>query len=161
VNMQLYMHFTKPSYAPFQNVPENRVYVSPDRVDAFVRGFLAFSAGRVVSDDSQAPGIEIGRPDTTFRRIRIESAFGKMTVLVTDGHLPYPYGRETTGYEVVNLDDTLSKAAAAGAVILVQPYISDRWKAAIVQFPGDYIAEIHEVSAPAKHAAQHSGANPG
>ena len=28
-------------------------------------------------------------------------------VLVTDGHLPYPYGHEMTGYEVVNLVDTL------------------------------------------------------
>jgi predicted enzyme related to lactoylglutathione lyase len=161
VNMQLYVHFTKPSYAPFQNVPENRVYVSPDRADAFVRGFLAFSAGKVVSDDGQAPGIEIGRPDTTFRRIRIESAFGRLTVFVTDGHLPYPYGRETTGYEVASLDDTLSKATAAGATILVQPYTSGGWKAAIVEFPGGYIAEIHEVSTPAKHASRQSGANRG
>jgi predicted enzyme related to lactoylglutathione lyase len=161
VNMQLYVHVVKPSYAPFQTVPENRVYVSPDRVDAFVRGFLAFSAGKIVLDDTKAPGIEIGRPDTTFRRIRIESAFGKLTVFVTDGHLPYPYGRETTGYEVASLDDTLSKATASGATILVQPYTSGGWKAAIVEFPGDYIAEIHEVSAPGKHASRHSGASAG
>lgn len=32
----------------------------------------------------------------------------------TDGHLPYPYGRETTGYEVANLADALARAAAAG-----------------------------------------------
>ena len=161
VNMQLYVHFSKPSYAPLQTVPENRVYISPDRADAFVRGFVAFSGGKIVSDDSKAPGIEIGRPDITFRRIRIESAFGKLTALVTDGHLPYPYGRETTGYEVVDLDDALSKATSAGATVLVQPYTSGGWKAVIVQFPGDYIAEIHEVSTPAKHAAQRSGANPG
>src|SRR5215475_6953188 len=29
VNMQLYVHFKVPSYAPFSSVPENRVYVSP------------------------------------------------------------------------------------------------------------------------------------
>ena len=69
----------------------------------FVRSFLAFSHGKVVSDDAHAPGIEIGRPGETYRRIRIESKFGKLTVLVTDGHLPYPYGREMTGYEVTNL----------------------------------------------------------
>jgi hypothetical protein len=161
VNMQLYVHFTKPSYAPFQTVPENRVYVAPDSVDAFVRGFLAFSGGKIVSDDGKAPGIEIGRPDATFRRIRIESAFGKLTVLVTDGHLPYPYGRETTGYEVANLDDTLSKATASGASVLVQPYTSGAGKAALLRFRGDYIAEIHTVSAHDKHAAQHSGADPG
>ena len=92
--MQLYWHTTKPSYAAFETVPENRVYVSPQRADAFTRSFLRFSRGKVVSDDPRAPGVEIGRPDDTYRRIRIESVFGKMTVFVTDGHLPYPYGRE-------------------------------------------------------------------
>jgi hypothetical protein len=43
VNTQLCWHTTAPSYAPLQTVPENRVYVSPERVDAFVRSFVAFS----------------------------------------------------------------------------------------------------------------------
>ena len=94
VNTQLYWHTTAPSYAPLQTIPENRVYVSADRAAAFIRSFLAFSHGKVVSDDAHAPGVEIGRPTDTYRRIRIESTFGKLTVLVTDGHLPYPYGRE-------------------------------------------------------------------
>ncbi|MBR0781129.1 glyoxalase [Bradyrhizobium iriomotense] len=143
INMQLYWHTTKPSYAAFTTVPENRVYVSPERADAFTRAFLRFSHGKVVSDDAKASGIEIGRPKDMYRRIRIESAFGKMIVLVTDGHLPYPYGRELTGYEVADLKDTLTKATAAGATVLVQPFTSDRRDSAIVQFPGGYVAEIH------------------
>src|SRR6266851_2934297 len=71
VNTQLYWHATAPSYAPLQTVPENRVYVSPDRVDAFVSSFLAFSHGSVVSDEPRAPGVEIGRPAETYRRLRI------------------------------------------------------------------------------------------
>src|SRR5271169_4526022 len=62
VNTQLYWHTAAPSYAALQTVPENRVYVSPARVDAFVRTFLAFSHGSVVSDEARAPGIEIGLP---------------------------------------------------------------------------------------------------
>lgn len=143
VNMQIYWHTTAPSYTPLQTVPENRVYVSPDRVDAFTHSFLAFSHGSVISDEKHAPGVEIGRPNETYRRIRIQSTFGKLTVLVTDGHLPYPYGRETTGYEVANLADTLGKAKAAGVEILVAPYVADGRDAAVVQFPGGYIAEIH------------------
>lgn len=150
VNLQLYWHTTKPDYAPFERVPENRVYVSPDRVAAFIRSFLSFSHGKVVSDDAKAPGAEIGRGDTTYRRIRIESAFGKMVVLVTDGHLPYPYGRETTGYEVADLAATLGKARDTGATVLVEPYSSDARTAAVVMFPGGYIAEIH---APAPNSA--------
>jgi len=143
VDMQLYWHFTKPAYAPLRTIPENRVYLSADRADAFVRGFLAFSQGQVISDDPQAPGIEIGRPDVTYRRVRIESVFGKITVLVTDGHLPYPYGRETTGYQVANLAETIAKATAAGAAVLVEPYAADGREAALVRFPGGYVAEIH------------------
>src|SRR6201982_2380174 len=115
VNTQLYWHTTAPSFTPLQTVPENRVYVSPDRVDAFLRSFLAFSKGSVASDEPRAPGVEIGWPAKTYRRLRIESKFGKLTVLVTDGHLPYPYGREVTGYEVESLTDTITKAQAAGA----------------------------------------------
>jgi predicted enzyme related to lactoylglutathione lyase len=143
VNMQLYWHTTAPSYKALQTIPENRVYVSPNTVEAFLRSFLAFSQGRVVSDNSQAPGVEIGRSKDIYRRVRIESNFGKLVVLVTDGHLPYPYGRETTGYEVANLADTLAKAKAAGVEILVPPYTADQRKVAFVQFPGGYIAEVH------------------
>jgi hypothetical protein len=143
VNTQLYWHTTAPSYTPLQTIPENRVYVSPDSVGSFMRSFLAFSHGKVISDDSDAPGVEIGRPADAFRRIRIESKFGKLTLLVTDGHLPYPYGREITGYEVADLSDTLAKAKAVGVVVLVAPYTADQRHAAIVQFPGGYIAEIH------------------
>jgi len=146
VNTQLYWHTTAPSYAPLQTVPENRVYVSQDRVDAFVSSFLAFSHGSVVSDEPHAPGVEIGRPAETYRRVRIESKFGKLTALVTDGHLPYPYGRETTGYEVTNLTDTLAKAKASGVDVLVPPYKTDEREAVVVQFPGGYIAEIHFVA---------------
>jgi predicted enzyme related to lactoylglutathione lyase len=146
VNMQLYWHNSAPSYMPLQTIPENRAYVSRSKVEAFLRSFLAFSHGKVVSDDPLAPGVEIGRPKDIYRRIRIESTFGKLTVLVTDGHLPYPYGRETTGYEVANLTDTLARAKAAGVEILVPPYTADQRNAAVVQFPGGYIAEIHSSS---------------
>lgn len=143
INMQLYWHTTEPSYPPFQTVPENRVYVSPDRAAAFIRSFLAFSGGKAVSDDAHAPGAEIGKPGTTFRRVRIVSGFGRMVVMVTNGQLPYPYGREVTGYEVPDLPDTLKKATDSGATLLVQPITSGARSAAIVSFPGGYVAEIH------------------
>src|SRR5437867_1386189 len=146
VNMQLYWHTTAPNYAKLQTVPENRVYVSPDRADAFIRSFVAFSGGTVAGDDAKAPGVEIGRPSETYRRVRIASTFGKVTVLVTDGHLPYPYGRALSGYEVADLDMTLAKAKAAGASVLVEPYSSDDRRAVLVQFPGGYVAEIHAVA---------------
>jgi hypothetical protein len=147
VTMQLYWHTTAPSYDALRTVPENRVYVSADRAEAFIRGFTAFSHGKVVSDDANAPAVGIGLAGRTHRRVRIESEFGKVVVLVTDGHLPYPYGRELAGYEVADFSGTLDKAQAAGARVLVAPYQDGDRRAAIVQFPGGYIAEIHAAQA--------------
>ena len=101
------------------------------------------SQGKIVSDDRNAPGVEVGRPKDTYRRVRIDSTFGKIAVLVTDGQLPYPYGREISGYEVANLADTVSKAKATGPTVLVDPYTADGRQAAIISFPGGYIAEIY------------------
>jgi predicted enzyme related to lactoylglutathione lyase len=150
VNMQLYWHTTAPSYAELTTIPENRVYISPDRADTFINDFSRFSQGKIVSNNPKAPAIEIGRTDnSTYRRVRIESKFGRMVVMVTDGQLNWPYGRELTGYEVADLKATLAKAEAAGVKILVAPFTTDDRISAMVQFPGGYIAEIHQVL-PAK-----------
>jgi predicted enzyme related to lactoylglutathione lyase len=147
VKMQLYSHFTPPSSPPLATIPDNRVYVSPDEADTFVKDFVAFSHGKVISDDAHADAGEIGRPGETYRRIRITSTFGNMQVFVTDGHLPYPFGHELTGYEVQDLSATLEKAKVTGATVLSPAYkMSDR-TSAIVEFPGGYIAEIHSLNA--------------
>lgn len=147
VKMQLYWHFTPPKYAPLETIPDNRVYVSGDQADNFVNGFVRFSHGKVVADDKRADAAEIGRAGQTYRRMRIESLFGNMQVMVTDGHLPYPFGREITGYRVQDLGATLQKAKAAGAKILSPPYSTDDRTTAIIQFPGGYIAEVHSLTA--------------
>jgi hypothetical protein len=148
VKMQLYWHFTAPKYPPLETIPDNRVYVSRDVADTFVAGFVRFSRGKVLTDDTRADAREIGRAGETYRRIRITSQFGNMLVLVTDGHLPYPFGRETTGYEVRNLAATVEKAKAAGVKILSAPYVTDdKRMSVIVEFPGGYIAEMHSAGA--------------
>jgi hypothetical protein len=147
VTTQLYWHVKAPTYPPLQTIPENRVYVSRDRTAMFVRDFIRFSNGRVVSDDARADAGEIGRPGETCRRIRIESGFGKMAVFVTDGHLPYPFGRELTGYEVADLAATLANAKQAGVTVLSQPYDAADRRTAMLQVPGGYIAEVHAVKA--------------
>jgi hypothetical protein len=144
VNMQIYWHTAAPHYAPLLHVPENRVYISQVRVEAFLTSFLRFSQGRVLSDQKDVSGIEVGQVGNTVRRVRLESSFGKMVVYVTNGQLPYPYGRDNTGYEVDNLDATVAKAKSLGVTLLVAPYSSDHRRSAMVLFPGGYVAEIHE-----------------
>jgi hypothetical protein len=146
LKIQLYWHFAPPTYPPLKTIPDNRVYVSRDLAGKFVASFVLFAHGKVVADDQHADAGEIGRPGETYRRIRISSLFGNMLVLVTDGHLPYPYGREIMGYEVTDLNTTLEKAKATGVKILSPPYSSNHSSSTMVEFPGGYIAEIHSAT---------------
>lgn len=147
VAMQLYWHTATPHYAALETVPENRIYLTADAADAFVKSWLGFSKGRVLSDDKAAPGAAIGQPGKTYRRIRITSGYGRMVIIVSDGQLPWPYGHDMTGYEVTDLDATLTKARAAGAAVIVPTQPDGDRQAAIVRFPGGYIAEIHSGAA--------------
>jgi hypothetical protein len=143
VKLQLYWHFKPSINPPLQTIPDNRVYVSQDQADNFVRSFVGFANGKVIADDKQADAGEIGRAGETYRRIRITSLFGNMQVLVTDGHLPYPFGHESTGYQVQDLGATLKMAKGAGVKVLSAPYKGRDRTTAIVEFPGGFIAEIH------------------
>jgi predicted enzyme related to lactoylglutathione lyase len=144
VTMQLYWHTKAPNYAPLQSVPDNRVYVSRYEADDFVRRWLRFSHGKVVSDNPRADAGVIGRPGETIRVIRISSGFGHMVVFVTDGKLPVPFGSETTGYGVEDVAQTIERAQAAGAKVLYPPYHSGTGTTAMLEFPGRYIAEVHD-----------------
>lgn len=144
VDEQLYWHTTPPVYPALTSVPQNRIYLTAGVADAFLLSYAKFTSSRVVSDNRHADGTQIGLPGTTFRRITLTSGFGDATVIVTDGHLPYPFGRETTGYRVSDLADTLAKASAAGATVLWGPYRSPTLDSAIIEFPGGYIAEVHD-----------------
>lgn len=146
VNMQLYWHTTKPNYPALATVPENRIYLTTDAADLFVKQWTGFAHAKVISDDKAAPGAEIGQPGKTYRRIRLTSGYGKMSVIVSDGQLPWPYGRDMTGYAVSNLSVTLDKAKAAGVETLVPVHAEGDRQAAILRFPGGYIAEVHSVA---------------
>jgi hypothetical protein len=148
VNMQLYWHHQPPHSAALTTIPENRVYVAPEQADAFIRAYLAFSQGTIIQDDRKAPGIEVGEPFHSFRRVLISSRFGKTLVLATDGQLPYPWGRETTGFEVADLDATILKGEAAGVFVVVEPFAAAGRRTAFFQFPGGYIAEVHTAAKP-------------
>jgi len=145
LSMQLYWHTKAPNYAPLHNVPDNRVYLSRYEANNFVRKWVQFSKGTVISDNRRADAGVIGRPGETIREIRIKSGFGNMVIFVTDGKLPFPYGRETTGYKVDDLAETLTRAQAAGAKVLSAPYDMGAGKTAMLEFPGGYIAEVHDV----------------
>ena len=71
--------------------------MSPDRIEDFVHDFGAFAQAKVISDDHKAPGLEIGRPNDVYRRVRMDSLFGKVTVLATTVIFPIPTGAKQRG----------------------------------------------------------------
>ncbi|ORA37244.1 glyoxalase [Mycobacterium aquaticum] len=143
VNAQLYWHTTPPSYPPLATVPDNRIYLPADSVDKFLPSYLSFTQGTLDADTTSADGALIGKPGTTFRHIHLSSPFGNTAVFVTDGQLPYPYGHELAGYQVADVAATVAKATAAGAQVLVPAARIGATTAAMLQWPGGYIAEIH------------------
>jgi hypothetical protein len=146
VNMQLYWHTVKPSYAALTTVPENRVYLTADAADGFIAAWVGYAKGKVTADDRTVPGDVVGQPGKTIRTVAIDSGFGKMEVIVSDGQLPWPYGRDMTGYAVADVSATLAKATAAGAQVLVPAHPAPGRVTAMVRFPGGYIAEIHQTA---------------
>tara|TARA_R110000737_G_scaffold292046_1_gene298570 strand:+ start:1793 stop:2707 length:915 start_codon:yes stop_codon:yes gene_type:complete len=143
VNMQLYTHTKKPIVTPLESVPENRIYLTADAADAFVTSWSGFAHAEITSDMPDADGAGIGMPGTTYRQISLTSGYGDMQVIVTDGQLPWPYGRDMMGYEVADLNATLDRARAAHVETLVAPHKAGARMSAMVQFPGGHIAEIH------------------
>ncbi|WP_336298303.1 hypothetical protein [Sphingomonas sp. QA11] len=146
MNMQFYWHTTKPSYAPLATIPENRLYLTADAADSFVAGWIAFSHGRIVTDDRTAPAIEIGRPGKTCRRIRLNSGYGEMVVLVSNGAPPMALWPRVDRLRSHRSARDARQATAAGAETLVPAYAGQDRASAMVRFPGGYIAEIHAAS---------------
>jgi predicted enzyme related to lactoylglutathione lyase len=102
-----------PSLAVGPQYDSTHVYVTPEDLDRFTTSLVS-----------------------TFGGAKTQSAVFTVTPTPSDG-------RETTGYEIDDLSDTLTKAKAAGATVLVEPYSVATRRAAMVQFPGGFIAEIH------------------
>ncbi|WP_300112403.1 hypothetical protein [Sphingobium sp.] len=98
------------------------VYVPVAEFDEFIRGFISTFGGKA-------------------------SGCGRTTLIVTDGAPPWPYSQELTGYGVAVLKGTLVRAQGAGVKLLVPTDTVGARSAAMVPFPGGYIAELHATTA--------------
>ncbi|MFF4597580.1 hypothetical protein [Amycolatopsis sp. NPDC001319] len=141
---QIWKQFDMSGFTPLTTQPEFRVYLSEDTVNAFLASYLRFTGGTVISDVRNADGGEIGAPGTTYHRVRIKTPFGNTVVLANNGDWNYPYGRDTTGYTVSDVNATVAKATASGATVLSGPYRSKDRTSVLLQFPGGYVAEVHD-----------------
>jgi hypothetical protein len=60
INTQLYWRTKPSSYKPLETIPENRVYISPDRAEAFTQSYLVFTRGRLISDSPTRQALKSG-----------------------------------------------------------------------------------------------------
>ncbi|MGW4488012.1 VOC family protein [Amycolatopsis sp. NPDC004368] len=141
---QIWLQYDMSGFTPLKTQPEFRVYLTESTVNAFLASYLKFTGGSVISDVRKADGGEVGAPGTTYHRIRIATPFGNTVVLANNGDWAYPYGRDTTGYTVSDVAATVAKAEANGATVLSGPYKSSDRTSVVLQFPGGYIAEVHD-----------------
>jgi hypothetical protein len=129
------------------------VYVAPDEFDHLVRSVLATFGGTA---SKQVVMTMTPTPSSTVSQL-ILTPVGTISVFGFKTSIPFPFGLERTGYLVSAMDaalraaratgtdvaDTIRKAKNAGVTFLLAAYQSDHRQAAMVQFPGGYIAEIH------------------
>ncbi|WP_265443717.1 hypothetical protein [Flexivirga meconopsidis] len=147
--LQFYEPPAEMGFPELTHIPEARIYLGPLTIDPFLAAFTTLTRGTVQTDDPVADGAEVGMPDTTIRRVTYESGYGRLLVLETNGHQPYPYGWDFTGFVVDDLTATLATATAAGAQVVADPHTANGRTSAMVQFLGGFVAEIHQVSADA------------
>lgn len=141
--LQLYEPPAEMGFPVVQHVPEARLYLGPRTIDPFLEAFATVTLGSVVRDDREADASEVGH-EGTFRRVEFESGYGRLLVLQTNGHQPYPYGWDFTGFAVDDLARKLDAATIAGAQVLIEPHEANGRTSAMVQFRGGFVAELHE-----------------
>jgi hypothetical protein len=125
-------------------IQEQRVYVSPDNVAAYISGYLRFTGGQIIKVLPLADGRDIGQPGETYQRFYLKSSVGVVDVLVTNGQLPFPYGKEHDGFQVSDVVVTVQRAVNSGATALTDPIFANGRTSAIIEFPGGFIAEVHD-----------------
>jgi hypothetical protein len=119
------------------------VYVASQHIDAFVDSFIATFGGQA----SQRAVFTVTPTPSKTASQYVQTPVGMLSVFAFQSPIPYPFGREMTGYQVADLNETLAKAQGVGVKTLSPVNRTVEGRTAMVEFPGGYVAEIHE---PAK-----------
>ena len=110
VKMQLYWHSRRPPIRPSKRFQTIASMCRKIRPTISYSCFVHFAHGKVVADDKHADAGEIGRQGETYRRIRIASLIRQYAGPGDRWPFPYPFGHETTGYQVRDLGSDAGKS---------------------------------------------------
>jgi hypothetical protein len=121
-----------PATAVAPQYDSTHVYVSPDMVDCFASAFIATFGGR---STKQVVASVTPTPSSTISQ-RLQTPVGIISLFGFKTPIPYPFGVERNGCLVSDMDVAIAAARAAGADVLVAPFLDPIGRDAIVQWPG-------------------------
>src|SRR5882724_9868093 len=108
------------------------VYVTPQDFDRFVASLIATFGGTTTK---QGVFNVTPTPSSTMSQL-VMTPVGTVSVFGFKTPVPYPFGLERTGYLVIDMDEAIRAAKAAGADVLVAPFNDPIGRDAIIQWPG-------------------------
>src|SRR5438094_4923297 len=121
------------------------VYVAPEDFDRFVTSFVATFGGSL---SKQGVITVTPTPSSTMSQL-VFTPVGTISVFGFKTPVPYPFGRERTGYLVTDMDAAVRAARAAGADVIVAPFNDPIGRDVVIQFPGGVNMQLYwHTSAP-------------
>lgn len=115
------------------------VYVPVTDVDAFAASFVATFGG---ASTKQMVATVTPTPSSTTSQL-IQTPAGTVSLFGFKTPIPYPFGRERTGYLVTDMDRAIRDARNAGASVIVDAFADPIGRDAVIQWPGGINMQLY------------------
>lgn len=115
------------------------VYVPVTDVDAFAASFVATFGG---ASTKQMVATVTPTPSSTTSQL-IQTPAGTVSLFGFKTPIPYPFGRERTGYLVTDMDRAIRDARNAGASVIVDAFADPIGRDAVIQWPGGVNMQLY------------------
>ncbi|MED5812206.1 glyoxalase [Mycolicibacterium sp. 050232] len=122
--------------APFRTF---HVYAQPGTAQAFVNSWIATFGGEA---QPPANGIDLTPYPSKATAIMLSSPVAALSVYDFSSGIPYPFGREVSGWGVTDVDVGIQQATAANAHVLVAPFDDPLGRDAVIQFPAGNAVQL-------------------
>ncbi len=115
------------------------VYAQPGTAAAFVNSWIATFGGTA---QPPANGIDLTPYPSKATAIMLSSPVAALSVYDFSTGIPYPFGREVSGWGVTDVDEGVKQASAADAQVLVAPFDDPLGRDAVIQFPAGNAVQL-------------------
>ena len=128
-----------PSVSVGPQYDTTHVYVAPADFDRFTTSIIATFGG---STSKQVITTVTPTPSSTISQL-VLTPVGTLSVFGFKTPVPYPFGRERTGYLVTDMDAAVRAARADCADVIVAPFNDPIGRDVVIQFPGGVNMQLY------------------